>query len=202
MMNYKVFVSRFVLLLLLCCVGISHAMDAKVLRLRGTVLLDGEPLTKTTDISKGQILECVGKMSFVQIMLSDGSSFLLRNGKMIIKEINKEGSLLKLIRGIIFNSVNHREGQRYTIETPTGAMAVRGTKFYAEADAAKTYLCVCEGVVNFSNSRGAVDVKIFQDLHVVKDEKLEVKPSTEVMWKQAKSGFELMGIEIAPLPNK
>lgn len=53
--------------------------------MNGSIIVDDKPIVEKIKLEPGNILEARGKKSFVIGVYDDGSRFLLKNGKLIIK---------------------------------------------------------------------------------------------------------------------
>ncbi len=176
------------------------AMNGTIIRFKGTVLLDGAPILSNQVVKVGQILEAVGEKSYCQVRFSGGTSFLVRNGKVRLEEFSSKASVLSLIKGTIFNAVNKNSQREFRIVTDKASMAVRGTTFYVENTEEQTYLCVCEGEVEFNTEKNkSLAVRRGEDIWYKKGATAQVTPVKSDMWKAAKEGFSLMGIDIGKL---
>lgn len=176
------------------------AMQGMVVRSKGTVLLDGRPIIPNQVVKIGQVLEAVGEKSYCQVSFRGGTSFLVRNGRVRLEEDSSKASVISLLQGTLFNAVNKNSKKEFRIVTDKASMAVRGTKFYVENTLEQTYLCVCEGEVEFfAGSENSLPVKRGEDIWYKKGATVQVTPVKSDMWKMAKEGFSLMGIDIGKL---
>lgn len=191
------------ILLVLVSLFLCHALfalDGLVVRSRGVILLDGRPILPNQVVKMGQVLEAVGDKSYCQVSFSGGTSFLVRNGKIKLEEDSGKVSVISLLHGIIFNAVNKNSNKQFRIVTDKASMAVRGTKFYVENTPELTYLCVCEGEVDFSaDASESYSVKRGEDIWYKKGATIQVTPVKADMWKVAKEGFSLMGFDIGKM---
>jgi hypothetical protein len=80
-------------------------------------------------------------------------------------QLRAEGERNALVRtlelefGEVWARVNRREGAEFRIQTPAGVAAVKGTEFVVRVDeAGVTTVLTLEGVVEFFNDAGSVDV--------------------------------------------
>lgn len=176
------------------------AMQGTIVRFKGTVLLDGAPIIVNQVVKVGQILEAVGERSYCQVSFSGGTSILVRNGQVRLEEDSSKASVLSLLKGTIFNAVNKNSKKEFRIVTDKASMAVRGTTFYVENTEEQTYLCVCEGEVEFiADLNQSLPVRRGEDIWYKKGATAQVTPVKSDMWKVAKEGFSLMGIDIGKL---
>lgn len=98
------------------------------------------------------------------IRFTDDGSILRLNPHSQLR-IRAEGGRSALVRtlelefGEVWARVNRREGAEFRIQTPAGVAAVKGTEFVVRVDeAGVTTVLTLEGVVEFFNDAGSVDV--------------------------------------------
>lgn len=151
-------------------------------------------------ITEGTTVNATGKSSFAQFKFKDGSLVLLREGKLELSQIeNRKNSTLSLLKGtlFIFKTPETKElDERLIIKTKNVSMGIRGTKFFVQEDEAKTYVCVCHGVVAVSNETGTVELTKKQDIFANKNEKLKQTNASKDMWKAGVEGFKEMGVPL------
>ncbi len=120
-------------------------------KMEGTVEINGRPARIGQVIRPGDVIT-TGPRSQV-VFVADTDVFLLRDGSRFVVPAGEEAAtetsldLLKMANGKML-SVFGRGRKR--IETGTAVIGVRGTGIYVEADAARTYVCTCYGVVEMA----------------------------------------------------
>jgi len=185
--------------------GQSSPPLAKIITLSGEVYLNGKILStqeKNTSLNAGDTLKAQDSKSFFIVEYRDSSRFMIRNGEIKIKELAKENSTIKLLRGTIFSYVNPTAIHKFKVETKKASFAVRGTKFWLQEDHKESYLCVCEGVVAVRNNNSLMLVNAGEDSHVANSlEALRKSKSNDLMWKMATEGFKSMGVPVTSRPK-
>lgn len=190
------FARSFITLALFLSPLLVFSQEAEVLRMKGEVRTLTSAI-KTGDILKeGETIEVIGKKSFVQLKLTDGSLILQREGKLKLKILKKGQTLINFLRGKIFVFKNPEEDSKLNVLTRKVSMAVRGTKFYIHETPEDSYLCVCEGVVAARNRKGMVDIAAGEDLHAKSRSSLEKTSANDDMMSMASEGFSFMGIPV------
>lgn len=188
-------INLFILTFLLVSLSPLFAQEAKVVRLKGQAFVDGKAVKENDLIPQGKEVQVKGKGSFIQVKLSDGSLMLQKTGTLKFKILEKEKTLISLLKGQIFVFKNPKEKSKLNVKTKRVSMAVRGTKFFVE-ETDETYLCVCEGKVAARNKKGSVDVGAGEDLHAKTLQSLEKTSAKKMMMDMASSGFDLMGVPV------
>ena len=156
----------FTLLVLLIFSSVVWSGSVEVVKLKGKVVYQGKAVKVGSKIDEGKEIEVV--KGFAQLKFPDGSKMLIKNGKVKVQSVKNEKNLVQLLKGTLFAHKDAGSKTGLDIKTPKAVFAVRGTKFFINEDEEKSYLCVCEGVVNVKNDRGSVDVGKDQDIHVGK----------------------------------
>ena len=173
-----------------------YAFTGKAVKIKGDVLINNIPLTFKTVIKDGDVIVAKGKKSFSQIKMTNGSTFLIRDGKLTIVAKNKNKSGVNLAKGLLHIFFDKTKNSDFKVWTKNGSLGVRGTKFLVMETSDDTYLCVCEGVVNASNQKMSLDVTKGQDIHMTKSNNLKTFEANKRMWSIANKGFDLMGIPL------
>lgn len=101
-----------------------------------------------------------GPLSGVLIRMDDGSTIKIgENSKFTIKDVKtkppKREAHFKLGIGTALAKVVKRKYSKFSIETPTGVVGVRGTEFAVTTDGQNTEVYVFEGSVHFETQQGA-----------------------------------------------
>lgn len=189
----------FLLIFIPCfifCSAQAFAYDAKIVLLRGKVLVNGKATTEKMKLFYGDRVESVGKKSFAQILFKSSSKLMVKNGAIVLEKLKSSGTLIKLIRGTIFSFVNKKAKKDFIVKTGSASLGVRGTKFLAMYENKETYLCVCEGSVRISNKTGKIDVLKNQDIHVSENSTLKTSKINEAMFNMSRDGFGEMGMPL------
>lgn len=93
----------------------------------------------------------------------DGSLLRLNpNSQLQIQAEGDRGALVRTIElefGELWTRVTRREGSEFRVQTPAGVAAVKGTEFLVRVSPdGSTLVLTLEGVVEFSNQAGVVDI--------------------------------------------
>jgi len=165
----------------------------------GVVSINGKVVNSNSiKLKAGDTVEAIGKKSLADIKFESGHVVRIRNGKTVIETIKKDKTIMQLIQGSLFNVVNKlKSPQKFEVRTKHGSLGVRGTMFMVKAEAKKTYLCVCEGVVRSKVKEKEFDVKAGFDQFLKSNEELEapVKANNQMM-TMATDEFEAMGYPV------
>lgn len=151
---------------------------------------------KSITLKINDVVEAKGKKSFCQVTLDNGTTFLVRDGKIKIFKLKSDDTLIGLINGTLFSSVTKGKPGSFRVKTKTAALGVRGTKFYVQATKDSTYLCVCEGSVEFRNKKEKKTLGKLEDVTAGINDKLETSKANKMMLQISKEGFALMGIDL------
>jgi tetratricopeptide (TPR) repeat protein len=113
------------------------------------------------DLLSGDVLR-TNETGQLAILFSDRTQVRLgRNSSLVVKQITSgtdADTVLQLQSGTIWARAE-RGGTGVKIETAAAAAAIRGTDWTMTVNGAQTSLTVLEGLVNFSNPQGSVDVR-------------------------------------------
>lgn len=113
------------------------------------------------DLLTGDVLRtnATGQLA---ILFSDRTQIRLgRNSALVVKQVTSGTSadtVLQLQSGTIWARAE-RGGPGVQVETPAAAAAIRGTDWTMTVSGSQTSLTVLEGVVQFSNPQGSVEVR-------------------------------------------
>ena len=115
---------------------------------RGEVLINGRPARPGAALKPGDSVATAAGSSAVFVLGRD--AFLIREKSELLTTGGRvlTGSL-RLVTGRLL-SVFGRGTRR--IATPTATIGIRGTGIYIEAEAERTYVCTCYGVVDLQAS--------------------------------------------------
>ena len=189
-----------IILTALLAAGCSrYRLDGMIVRREGKIYLNGVLIDGPVKLGGNDTLTATGKGSYVDVRLSGGHQFRLRDGSVSLKGYAKRLKL-HLKKGALYTFFRklHTDEQA-EVYTPTSVAGVRGTKFYTETSLQKTYYCVCEGEIEASRRHDgkslSASVKKGQDLTVHRDKKA---PLTAVdspdMAGQVEEIFQEMGL--------
>lgn len=177
----------------------TFTFGAELKRFNGNVTVNGEQPVKGQMLALGDVLVANGKSSFFLVQYKDGSRFMIKNGELKVEKLDqkKKVSLYHLVKGGLFLFINPKSNRDFGIKTKNVSMAVRGTKFWIKETEEESYLCVCDGIVETSNSAGTKLVKDNQDVRIRDyNAPIEVTIPSEQMWKLALEGLKELGVEV------
>ena len=134
--------------LLLRDVLAASARPNGLLEVKGEILVNGRPAKLGTALKPGDSVATAAGSSAVFVI--GGDAFLIREKSELLTAGGRvlTGSL-RLVTGRLL-SVFGRGTRR--IATPTATIGIRGTGIYIEAEAERTYVCTCYGVVDLQAS--------------------------------------------------
>lgn len=134
----------------------SEDFSGKVINFSGLVYVDGKHVSSGMKILQGSVIKTDDDTnSQIDILLSADHLIRIKNkSELKIVTVKKTKIKINLLGGKIFvKAGKSAEDGYFKIYTPTSVTGVRGTKFLVEENNSKTYICVCEGVVNcFKNT--------------------------------------------------
>lgn len=186
------------ILLVLFSFSVFAKFEAKIVKSHGVVKVDGKKAKKNQLVEKGQVISALGKKNFFIVKYSTGTSFLIRDGELLVEAVQPKATTFQLLNGTIHSYVNKKTDKNVTIKTKRASFGVRGTKFWLRESVSESYLCVCEGKVEVENDKGKISVERNQDLHVRTGEELQTTAPTDFMWSMATEGLKEMGIDVEP----
>ena len=118
---------------------------------RGEVLVNGRAADERTPIRAGDTLE-TGPDSHLIAAVGDSAFILRENSRLelggvalVIRALKATGALLTVI-------APRKPREQVKVHTVTATIGIRGTGFYLEAAADKTYLCTCYGTTELTAS--------------------------------------------------
>ena len=119
-----------------------------MIEVQGEVLINGRPARAGAAVKPGNSIATAPGSSAVFVLGSD--AFLIREKSELLTAGRRAltGSL-RLVTGKLL-SVFGRGSRR--IVTPTATIGIRGTGIYIEAEAERTYVCTCYGLVDIQAS--------------------------------------------------
>lgn len=189
-------------LLIFLCFSISisaWSFEAFISKINGDVTINSKKANVGDPLKIGNIVEAKGAKSFFIVKYENGTTFIIKNGKLKVKKLDKKKSKVDIIKGIMSVSVIKNSEQKFSVATKNAVMGVRGTKFWISEDAEESYLCVCEGAVEVENKTHKELVSRNEDTHVKKNGKFTVTKAPTDMWKMAVMDLELLGVSVKPL---
>ena len=115
-----------------------------MIEVKGEVLINGRPARAGAAVKPGDSVATAPGGSAVFVVGRD--AFLIREKS----ELRTAGGsalagAMRLVTGKLLSVFG---GGRRSITTPTATMGIRGTGIYIEAEAERTYVCVCYGLVD------------------------------------------------------
>lgn len=134
--------------LLLRDVLAASARPNGLLQVKGEVLVNGRPAKLGTALKPGDSVATAAGSSAVFVI--GGDAFLMRERSELLTAGGKAlAGSLRLVTGKLL-SVFGRGSRR--IATTTATIGIRGTGIYIEAEAERSYVCTCYGVVDLQAS--------------------------------------------------
>jgi len=134
--------------LLLRDVLAASARPNGLLEVKGEILVNGRPAKLGTALKPGDSVATAAGSSAVFVI--GGDAFLIREKSELLTAGGKAlAGSLRLVTGKLL-SVFGRGTRR--IATTTATIGIRGTGIYIEAEAERSYVCTCYGVVDLQAS--------------------------------------------------
>lgn len=112
-----------------------------IFEIDGNVLINGRRATRDTLIQAGDVIETSSDGKLVGVI---GSDALIVRPQSRVEIGGAARGLFRLVSGAML-SVFGKRYDTYEIRTPVATIGIRGTGVYAEADADKSYVCLCYG---------------------------------------------------------
>ncbi|MBL6749878.1 MAG: FecR domain-containing protein [Nevskia sp.] len=116
-----------------------------VFEVQGEVRADGRKVTPDTVLTAESRLE--SSAGAYLILVVGDAAFLLRENSTL--QFSGQRSLvrgLQLVTGALLSVFGHRQdADAVQVRTPVASLGIRGTGFYTEAAADRTYFCTCYG---------------------------------------------------------
>lgn len=119
-----------------------------VVRLSGMVTINGKPAHVGDQVHSGDKIETGRDGQLVVVIEED--AFLLRENTSIEFHFGDTPPLMRVLAGKILSVMS--KGKERRVATSAATIGIRGTGFYIEAEAERTYLCTCYGVVEMGPS--------------------------------------------------
>ena len=126
----------------------ANARASGLLEVKGEVLINGRPAKLRAALKPGDSVATAAGSSAVFVIGKD--AFLLREKSELLTSGGQAlAGTLRLVTGKLL-SVFGRGSRR--IATSTATIGIRGTGIYIEAEAERSYVCTCYGVVDLQAS--------------------------------------------------
>lgn len=131
-----------------------------VVRLRGTLAVNGKPATPGTPISVGDVL-ATGADSEAVVHLA-GDAFLLRSRTQLQLAAGDGGlrSVLVMAGRVLAVFARRPPDRSLDVRIPAATIGIRGTGMYLELGRRRSYFCLCYGTAVVSGSSMAAPVTI------------------------------------------
>jgi hypothetical protein len=122
----------------------AGSVEKGVARVKGDARINGTPAKQGMDVKAGDVVTTGADGEIVFVI--GGDAFLLRANSRVEVQ-GQKGSLiaegLRIFTGAVLSVF--RPGQRKTVQTTAATIGIRGTGLYVEAEAKRTYVCLCYG---------------------------------------------------------
>ncbi len=126
--------------------------ERRVLVVRGEVKVDGQAGAQDMPLGEGATVE-TGEEGYAVLTLGKGSLVEVRaHSKLTLGSSARAKTAVKLVAGMVWSFLP--DGASYEVETANAVAGVRGTVFFVQADATKSYVCACTGAVRVETSDG------------------------------------------------
>jgi len=125
----------------------AGSVEKGVYRVKGDVRINGVPAKEGMDVKGGDVIT-TGPGSEV-LFVTGKDAFLIRaNSRVEAQGVASALALtgLRIVTGAVLSVF--APGTPKTLTTTTASIGIRGTAVYVEAEAARTYACVCYGVAD------------------------------------------------------
>lgn len=121
-----------------------------IYKLRGRVRVDHQPASLDTHIKAGSLIETDADSEVVFVVGKD-AHLLRADSRLQLEGSDLLETGLRLLTGKLLSVFGERKaGQSYQAQTDVVTIGIRGTAFYLEAEASRTYICTCYGKVELS----------------------------------------------------
>jgi hypothetical protein len=144
--------------------GLSSAqVVAEIHDLRGSVKVNGQPVTRKTVIRPGDHV-VTGSDGYVVFTIG-GDAFMLRSRSELKIQPREDApalaGFLNLVSGAL-GAAFKRGGGKRTVQVGTVTAGIRGTGVYMETRGDGTYFCTCWGTVELQSNDDATDREIVE----------------------------------------
>ena len=122
----------------------AGTVEKGIHRLRGDVRVNGASAREGMDVKAGDVIT-TGPNSEVVFVTGRDALLIRANSRVETQGVAGELLLtgLRVVTGAVLSVFT--PGQAKTLSTATATIGIRGTGVYVEAEAARTYACVCYG---------------------------------------------------------
>jgi hypothetical protein len=134
-----------------------------VRRLTGAVYVNGKSARNLDPVKPGDVV-ITGPNSYAVFVMGE-DAFLVRSDSKV--EFGGEGRLinfLRLVTGKLLSVYASGKGMR-TVQTLTATIGIRGTGAYIDAEAARTYFCLCYGEAEIVPTAEPTKTQLFRTSH-------------------------------------
>ena len=125
----------------------AMSQNAGILRIKGTVHLNGQPASIGQLVKQGDHVETFADGEVVFVVGKD--AYLQRAGSKIRLESGSGSTFSQVFRVISGRVLGVFAKGETQIATPTVTLGIRGTGVYIEACEDKTYVCLCYGTAEY-----------------------------------------------------
>lgn len=125
----------------------AMSQNAGILRIKGTVHLNGQPASIGQLVKQGDHVETFADAEVVFVVGKD--AYLQRAGSKIRLESGSGSTFSQVLRVISGRILSVFAKGDVQIETPTVTLGIRGTGVYIEASEDSTYVCLCYGTAEY-----------------------------------------------------
>ncbi|MES2885692.1 MAG: hypothetical protein V4709_12860 [Pseudomonadota bacterium] len=115
-----------------------------IFEIDGRVRVNGQRASRDTVIKPGDVIETDSDGKLVGVIGSDALIIRPRSRVEIGGAAGAARSFFRLVSGAMLSVFGKRDDV-YEIHMPVATIGIRGTGVYAEADADKSYVCLCYG---------------------------------------------------------
>lgn len=120
-----------------------------IFEIDGNVRINGVRASRDTLIRPGDVIETDSDGRLVGVIGADALIVRPRSRVEIGGAAGAARSFFKLVNGAMLSVFGKRE-DAYEIRTPVATIGIRGTGVYTEADAGKSYVCLCYGTAQLT----------------------------------------------------
>ena len=146
-------------------------VSGKTVTLSGTVEVDGQNAFKGMIVHPRATIKTY-EGSFIEIVFNEKNIFKIFENSEATLNLDSEERSIRLTSGAIANilkrldALRERFKPRYTVATATAVAGVRGTVFFVRVeDKENTYICVCNGEIQITDTSGANKTIIAEKHH-------------------------------------
>jgi hypothetical protein len=122
-----------------------------IFELTGTVRVNGQRAGRDTRIAPGDVIETGDAARLVFVMDADALIVRANTRLEVDGAAGAARRFFRLVNGAML-AVFGKRADTYEIRTPTATLGIRGTGAYTEADADKSYVCLCYGSAELASA--------------------------------------------------